>query len=288
MNMLSINIRGLGVDKKAAWIKEIKFKEKVSFLAFQETNRSDISDDVIARFWGNSVWAKEVVDPVGRRNPLYLGPRVKGCMEEVNILTVYAPQSSVGKRALWSRILSEKSGRNGLWIVLGDFNDVRYAKERKNSRVKPRCARDFNGFIHDVDLCDLNLKGSKFTFMLDGVNGKKFSKIDRVMLRHLRNKIKEWRDGLRNKEVAQEEMAKSELEELEEAMEDRDLLEEEGWICLECKKKLLEMENHKAKDLRQRSRVRWASDGDDNSKFFHGFIKKRKATNTIPGLLING
>ncbi|XP_021974840.1 uncharacterized protein LOC110869947 [Helianthus annuus] len=317
MNLLSLNIRGFGVDRKVAWIKEIKVREKVSFMAFQETNRSDIPDSDVDRFWGSSGWVREVVNPVGRSggllclwdpgmfrlnsvvkdpNFILLAGNVKGRVEEVFILNVYAPQKTVDKRALWLRILSAKSVRVGLWIVAGDFNVVRGAEERKNSRFKARCARDFNQFIHDADLCDFELKGSKFTFMVEDFAGVVETALvdfcvegppDLILtlkLRHLREKIKEWRDDIRTREDEEEELAKLEVEKLEEEMEVRDLTEEEEWVRLEGKKKLLEYEYFKAKDLKQRSRVRWASDGDDNSKFFHGIINKRKASNAIPGL----
>ncbi|KAJ0567310.1 putative RNA-directed DNA polymerase [Helianthus annuus] len=48
-----------------------------------------------------------------------------------------------------------------------------------------------------------------------------------------------------------------------------------------------DLENYKARDLQQRARAKWTSDGDDNTAFFHGSVNKRKATNAIHGLLIN-
>lgn len=40
--------------------------------------------------------------------------------------------------------------------------------------------------------------------------------------------------------------------------------------------------------LKQRSRVKWAVEGDENSAFFHGSIKGRMKRNTIRGLAVNG
>lgn len=40
--------------------------------------------------------------------------------------------------------------------------------------------------------------------------------------------------------------------------------------------------------LKQRSRVKWAIEGDENSAFFHGIIKGRMKRNTIKGLAMNG
>ncbi|XP_076957720.1 uncharacterized protein LOC143633271 [Bidens hawaiensis] len=40
--------------------------------------------------------------------------------------------------------------------------------------------------------------------------------------------------------------------------------------------------------MKQKSRVRWASFGDDNSAYFHNMVNGRKARNAIPGLEIDG
>ena len=40
--------------------------------------------------------------------------------------------------------------------------------------------------------------------------------------------------------------------------------------------------------MKQRARVRWASKGDENSRYFHGLVNCRKASNGLPGLMING
>ncbi|KAJ0837719.1 putative RNA-directed DNA polymerase [Helianthus annuus] len=71
-------------------------------------------------------------------------------------------------------------------------------------------------------------------------------------------------------------------------MEERDLSEEEEWIMAENRRVIREEEFRKASDLKQRARLRWASDGDENSSFFHAMVNNRKAINSIHGLSING
>ncbi|XP_022042299.1 uncharacterized protein LOC110944964 [Helianthus annuus] len=80
---------------------------------------------------------------------------------------------------------------------------------------------------------------------------------------------------------------KEELECLEEVSEGRELTEEEEWTRLECLKNLKEIEGYKLKDIKQRARVRWDLEGDENTKFFHGYIKSRRAFNNILGLMID-
>jgi hypothetical protein len=52
--------------------------------------------------------------------------------------------------------------------------------------------------------------------------------------------------------------------------------------------RVLEFESNKLKDLRQQSRVKWASFGDDNSTYFHRAIKSKATKNRIQGFNING
>ncbi|XP_022007327.1 uncharacterized protein LOC110906513 [Helianthus annuus] len=77
-------------------------------------------------------------------------------------------------------------------------------------------------------------------------------------------------------------------EKMEILMENKGLEEEEFWIWSECSKCLEEIQLRKNRDLKQKSRVKWASLGDENSNFFHNVVNGRKARNGIPGLMVNG
>ncbi|KAJ0837904.1 putative RNA-directed DNA polymerase [Helianthus annuus] len=71
-------------------------------------------------------------------------------------------------------------------------------------------------------------------------------------------------------------------------MEFRDLLEEEEWTLAKNRKINREMDYRKSADIKQRARLKWALEGDENSKFFHAMVNKRKAVNSIHGLNVNG
>ncbi|XP_035830821.1 uncharacterized protein LOC118480205 [Helianthus annuus] len=74
---------------------------------------------------------------------------------------------------------------------------------------------------------------------------------------------------------------------IETDMENRDLSKEEEWTLAENRKVIREVENRKVLDLKQRARSKWATDGDENSKYFHALINNRKASNSIHGLNVN-
>lgn len=41
-------------------------------------------------------------------------------------------------------------------------------------------------------------------------------------------------------------------------------------------------------DLKQKARIKWIIDEDENTRFFHGYANNKKGKNRIHGLLIDG
>ncbi|GJZ05765.1 RNA-directed DNA polymerase, eukaryota [Tanacetum coccineum] len=95
-------------------------------------------------------------------------------------VSIYAPQSDSGKRSLWSFISTIISRWDGECIVMGDFNEVRFAGERMGSNFNVRGARDFNSFISSSGLVDVQLEGYSFTWSHPTV--AKMSKLDRFLI----------------------------------------------------------------------------------------------------------
>nr|GFC49651.1 RNA-directed DNA polymerase, eukaryota [Tanacetum cinerariifolium] len=57
---------------------------------------------------------------------------------------------------------------------------------------------------------------------------------------------------------------------------------------LELYRKLLDLKQSDTKDVAQKAKVQRAIEGDENSKFFHGIINKRRAQLGIRGIFVNG
>ncbi|KAJ0780408.1 putative RNA-directed DNA polymerase [Helianthus annuus] len=104
----------------------------------------------------------------------------------------------------------------------------------------------------------------------------------------LRSELKNWRDEMLNKNSGVVSAALSDLESIQDFLAERNLSEEEEWILIESKKVLKEEEERKSRDMRQRSRIKWAKEGDENTSFFHAMVNCRKASNSIHGLEVNG
>lgn len=52
-------------------------------------------------------------------------------------------------------------------------------------------------------------------------------------------------------------------------------------------KSIAELEKFRVLDIKQISRVKWAVDGDENTRFFHGHVNHNNQKNGIDGLMIN-
>ncbi len=92
------------------------------------------------------------------------------------MVNVYAPQAPAQKQALWVELNLEMGKRHGIWVLLGDFNAVRTENERRGSSFDARVALDFNSFITQSELVDLQMGGRKFTWY--NLKGTKMSRLD--------------------------------------------------------------------------------------------------------------
>ncbi|XP_021995722.1 uncharacterized protein LOC110892894 [Helianthus annuus] len=109
-----------------------------------------------------------------------------------------------------------------------------------------------------------------------------------IKLKWIKFKIKERVNVIKAEKEAVYKEKLAVLEALELQAEDRVLSPNELDIRAECKKVIMEKDRVKAMDLRQRSRVKWALEGDENMTFFHNIVNANQCSNTLNGLMING
>ncbi|GJS57893.1 RNA-directed DNA polymerase, eukaryota [Tanacetum coccineum] len=96
------------------------------------------------------------------------------------IISVYAPQQLTKKRDLWNYLHSLIDRWDGKTVIMGDFNEVRYKHERFSSTFNSQGANAFNNFISLAGLIDLPLEG--YTFTWAHKSASKMSKLDRFLL----------------------------------------------------------------------------------------------------------
>ncbi|XP_022007605.1 uncharacterized protein LOC110906842 [Helianthus annuus] len=201
MNCLSVNLRGVRCNRKSDWIRGLKTSYGIHFLSIQETKLQDSDLFMFSKFWGRAEFKIAVVNSVGRsgglaciwcpsvfrcvnlihnRHYIVVSGRLvqNGCL--INLINVYAPNDSNGRRALWLELINIRNTIQGLWVLMGDFNEVRDSSERMNSEFVEANAETFNNFILSAGLKEYNMDGGSFTYISD--NGTKLSKLDRYLV----------------------------------------------------------------------------------------------------------
>ncbi|GKB20293.1 RNA-directed DNA polymerase, eukaryota [Tanacetum coccineum] len=374
----------LGSKAKKDWIKELNNKHKVNFLSIQETKSDHISDMDIKSLWGNSKFDCTISESVGNSGGILCvwDPSVF-CKEnhiisdnfialygswvskkvKLLMISIYAPQSSASKRILWNYISNLIGCWDGHYMVMGDFNEVRCVKDRFGSEFNAQSANEFNCFISNSGLIEIQLEGYSFTWSLQ--SAKKMSKLDRFLVsdgllsvfphlsgicldRHLsdhrpillrevifdygpspfrvyhswlnfqdfdkmvletwnnididdrnkmvrfkkklqilKKKIRLWVNDYRKKQSGHLEELRSNLRDIDKELDQGGTNEVILQRRLEILKNLHDINSANARDYMQKAKIQWAIEGDENSKFFHGIINRKRANLAIKGVMVD-
>ncbi|GJV47243.1 RNA-directed DNA polymerase, eukaryota [Tanacetum coccineum] len=195
------DLEGLGHKTKKEWIKELTSKNKINFMAIQETKMHSIAHMEVKFMWGNSNYDYVYSEALGNSGGIL-------CVWEASIfkkeyatisdnfvaiygtwlpsnskllfVAIYAPQQASCKRVLWDYVSSLVDRWNGEAVIMGDFNEVRSMDERRGSCFNPSSARAFDHFISSSGLVDVKLEGYAFTW--SHPSGAKMSKLDRFLV----------------------------------------------------------------------------------------------------------
>ncbi|GJT49390.1 RNA-directed DNA polymerase, eukaryota [Tanacetum coccineum] len=280
------------------------------------------------------------------------------------LISVYAPQDVTERRALWDYIGHLIDQWDGEYVVLGDFNEVRYDHERFGSIFNELGANAFNQFISSANLVDLPLEGYSYTWAHKSAS--KMSKLDRFLVSKglisifpslsaicLERHLSDHRPILMRELVVDYGPSPFRMFSSWFSKQGFDKLVEDTWInshieesnaIVVLKKKLqtlksvirnwIKDENLKSKaersdilkrlavfdkkfdqgnatedlvnsrsvllkdlqdinsrmslDMAQKAKIRWSIEGDENSKYFHGILNKKRSQLAIRGVLVDG
>ncbi|GJS34390.1 RNA-directed DNA polymerase, eukaryota [Tanacetum coccineum] len=237
-----------------------------------------------------------------------MGYDMEGCSNDIErIISLQGVDATVLKRTLWDYIPTLANRWNGEMIVLGDFNEVRSEEERFGSIFNQSSARAFNQFIASSGLIEVKIEGfmltlgdsvSSFTTMgfyhswleregFDTVVTQAWQSFthndsNRIIrfkkkLKGLKQIIRVW---IRESNRSQARVKKSLVDGLVAIDKDLDMgINSDDMLLrrLELTRKLHELKQSDRKDVAQKAKVQWAIEGDENSKYFHGIINKRRA-----------
>ncbi|GJY91550.1 RNA-directed DNA polymerase, eukaryota [Tanacetum coccineum] len=204
---------------------------------------------------------------------------------KILIVAIYAPQQLMYRRVLWDYMSILLSKWNGEVILMGDFNEVRTNDERRGSWFNSYNASLFDQFISSSGLVDVKMEGYAFTWSHPSAN--KMSKLDRFLVSDgvisLFPSITAIKDKNSQLSCSKQSILK-ELRDIDKELDQGGVSDSSLLRRHELKCQLNDIKAMEATDSLQKSKVRWAIEGDENSKYFHGIINKKRSHLAIRGV----
>ncbi|XP_074265375.1 uncharacterized protein LOC141587805 [Silene latifolia] len=221
-------------------------------------------------------------------------------------LMVYAFNDMYGRKALWSKLCAYNKEIKGPWVICGDFNTVLVPSERLGGNSTYEEMDDFQQCVAECGVTDCSAIGSLYTWSNKQESSSRvLSRLDRVLVNDawlrsndniyahfytegLVKKLKSLKWPLKqlNKDnfddiVNNTARAKMNLEFIQLKLGDDPsnaaLIIQE----LEANSSVRFLEYACSEFLLQKSKAIWVDKGDDNSKYFHSFIKGRQLRNKV-------
>nr|GEZ09505.1 RNA-directed DNA polymerase, eukaryota, reverse transcriptase zinc-binding domain protein [Tanacetum cinerariifolium] len=179
-------------------------------------------------------------------------------------ILVYSPQELSLKRAMWTYMAGIINCWHGEVIIMGDFNEVRNASERYRSSFHSLNAAEFNMFIANSYLIDIPLGGYSFTWSDKPILLKE-AHVDYgpTLFRLYHSWFLE--DDFHSVIV--------------DSWNNDGVFASNSMILLKNKLKYLKQSLKDWSSVKKR-----AIEGDENSKFFHGIVNKKRRHLAIKGI----
>ncbi|GJV46621.1 RNA-directed DNA polymerase, eukaryota, reverse transcriptase zinc-binding domain protein [Tanacetum coccineum] len=206
--------------------------------------------------------------------------------------------------------------RKGDVVIMGDFNEVRKKAERFGSVFNVQGADAFNLFISNTSLEEVPLGGCSFTWCHKSAT--KMSKLDRFLISKslmsvypnisaitLDRYLSDHRLILMRESHYDYGPVSFRFFHYWFEMEGFDKFVEESWkealvaetnALIKIMKKLKtnvvrslqELEKFQSLEVAQKAKIKWAIEGDENSKYYHGILNKKRSRLAIRGILVDG
>lgn len=106
-------------------------------------------------------------------------------------------------------------------------------------------------------------------------------------LKLLKYSIKGWINSNLSADLEKAKELRAKMEQWDREAELRELSSHEKEVFVTTRRDFFQAEKLVSQSLKQKSKVKWAVAGDENSSFFHGMVRGRLKRNTIKGLNVN-
>nr|GEY81496.1 RNA-directed DNA polymerase, eukaryota, reverse transcriptase zinc-binding domain protein [Tanacetum cinerariifolium]GEY81503.1 RNA-directed DNA polymerase, eukaryota, reverse transcriptase zinc-binding domain protein [Tanacetum cinerariifolium] len=282
-----------GCENDIIEIIESQRASMVNVLALQETKMKHMELFCVKSCWGNYAFEFVHSDSVGNSGGILCAWDPNSFRKSSSTVLDFF----VIVRGVWL-----KSGRNMMLVV------VRNKSERFGSVFHAQAAKIFNSFVMNagLDESSYDYGPSPFRFYHHWLEVDGFSNlvndswneapvdnsngIRNLMkkLQYLKNKIREWNYANKSSSSAAMTNLKKELHILEEAIDNGKSSETIISKRLEAIDSIQRLNKISIDELAQKAKIKWSVEGDENSKFFHGMLNKKRSQMNIRGVMSDG
>ncbi|GJT53495.1 RNA-directed DNA polymerase, eukaryota [Tanacetum coccineum] len=280
----------LGSKAKKDWVRELVTKNNVSFLTLQETKTENISAMDAKFLWGNYLFYHTFSEALGNSGGIlcawdsnvfhkdhhvisdnfvalygtWIPKKLK-----LLIISVYAPHSHTSKSICLDRHLSDHRPIL-LRELVSDYGATPFRLYHSWFAL--------SGFEQMVT-------STWNSFTLEDSNGMiRFKK----KLQLLKKEIRIWVANYKRQQSGRTNDLKKKLSDIDKLLDRGEANEDILLSRLELSKQLHEISSSVSHDFIQKAKIRWAIEGDENSKFFHGVINRKRANLSVKGVLVDG
>ena len=200
MNALFWNIRGITTPEKKHCIIETLAKHKPSIIAFQETKKENLSASFLKSISGDKPYNWHHLPAEGTSGCVLVGVDLdisdvinwktvkysvacdlvhKTSEKAFRFIAVYGSPYDDGKHDFISELHSMFIDDHQPTIIGGDFNLVRYQKDKNNGRINQSWSDKFNAWVEIWNLLEIKMSGRQFTWA-NNQDNLIMSTIDRI------------------------------------------------------------------------------------------------------------
>ncbi|GJZ14924.1 RNA-directed DNA polymerase, eukaryota, reverse transcriptase zinc-binding domain protein, partial [Tanacetum coccineum] len=198
------------------------------------------------------------------------------------IISMYAPQELTKKKMLWDYLSYVIENWNGEVIIMGDYNEVRTKAERFGSMFNVQGADAFNMFISNTGLEEVPLCGCSFTWCHKYAT--KTSKLDRFLFfESLMSSCPNISAVLLDRYLSDHRPIL-----LRESHYDYGHVPFRFFTIGSIWRVLINLEKLQSLEAAQKAKIKWAIEGDEITKYYHGILNKKKSQIAIRGILADG
>ncbi|GJV68279.1 RNA-directed DNA polymerase, eukaryota [Tanacetum coccineum] len=282
------DLAGLGNKTKMEWVKALTFKYKLNFLAIQETKKSKTSHMEVKFMWGNSNYDFVCSDALGDSIDFIKYSGLVDIRLEGYTYTWSHPSAS--KMSKLDRFLISDGIFNSFPLITATCLDRHLSDHRPI--ILQEVQLDFGPIPFRIYHSWFNIVG--FDSMIQNA-WSSFSHHDSNAMVRLKKKfqdlksiIRGWIKDKRSLVLGAKKDISIELGTIDKDLDSGSVSENILLRRLELKNKLLNINEIEAKENFQKSKVSWAIEGDENTKFFHGIINKRRSHLAVRGIFVDG